>query len=365
MYITMALNSFAENLIAIFVPIYLWQLGYSIIDILFFYLLWAVYWIIVSPIVVKLISIKGEKHTIFYSSFFLIVYYIGLNYIETWPWLFYILPLLVACRTCFFWIGWHVNFVEHADRKKQGREIALIQIIAVFTNFITPLIGGVIIFWLGWPYAFIIASIVLFFSVWPLLRTKDTPEKIDFSAKQIVKWIIRKKHRKMNLSLFGYASEVIIGRTLWPVFILIIIGSIDKVGAIVSFSMIASMVVLYFIGKLTDKMSRRKIIKGATLFYVIGWIGRIFADSTGFVFGIDTYHNVAARAVEVPWSSRLYDLAKKEKYFEFIVAKEIMFRLSRILFIPILILLFWQFGFIAFFICFGIAAIMSLFYMTL
>ena len=365
MYITMALNSIAENLIAIFVPIYLWQLGYSIIQILLFFTLWAIYWILVSPLVVKLISIKGEKHTIFYSSFFLILYYLGLYYIESWPWLFYLLPLFAASRACFFWIGWHVNFVEHADRKRQGREIALIQGIAVLANFITPLVGGSIIFWLGWQYAFIIASIVLFFSVWPLLRTKDTPEKINFNVKQIIKWIFNKKHWRMNLSFFGYATEAAIGRALWPVFILVIIGSINKVGAIISFSMIASMIVLYFIGKLTDKMSRRKIIKGATVFYVIGWIGRIFADSTGFVFGIDTYKNIAGKAIDVPWSSRIYDLAKKEKYFEFIVAKEIIFRLSRILVLPILMLLFWQFGFVAFFISFGIAAVLSLLYMSL
>jgi len=361
----MALNSFAENLVAIFVPIYLWQLGYSIIQILLFYLIWAAFFIVVSPVVVKLISIQGEKHTIFYSSFFLILYYLGLNYIETWPWLFYVLPLFVASRTCFFWIGWHVNFLEHADSKKQGREIALVQAIAVFSNFITPFVGGALIFWLGWQYAFIIASIVLFISVWPLLRTKDTPEKIDFSAKKIVKWIIAKKHLRMNLSFFGYAAEASIGRALWPVFIIIIIGSINKVGAIISLSMIASMIVLYFVGKLTDKMSRRKIIKGATFFYVIGWIGRIFADSTGFVFGIDTYKNIANKIIDVPWSSRIYDLAKKEKSFEFIVAKEIVFRLSRLIVFPILILLFWQFGFIAFFISFALAAVLSLLYMAL
>jgi len=365
MYITMAFNSFAENLIAIFVPIYLWQRGYSIIQILLFYLLWAVFWVLVSPIVVKLISIKGEKHTIFYSSFFLIIFYFGLNFVESWPWLFYLLPLFAASRACFFWIGWHVNFVEHSNKKKQGRQIALVQAIAVFANFITPFVGGAIIFWLGWHYAFIIASIVLFLSVWPLLRTKDTPEKINFSAKQIVKWIVDKKHWRINLSFFGYAAEAGIGRVLWPVFIVIIIGSIEKVGAIVSLSMIASIIVLYFIGRLTDKFSRRKIIKAGTLFYVIGWIGRIFADSTGFVFGIDTYKNIAGKAIDIPWSSRIYDLAKKEKYFEFIVAKEIIFRLSRIIIIPILILLFWQFGFVAFFISFGIAATLSFLYMTL
>jgi len=365
MYVTIALNSFAENLIALFVPIFLWQLEYSLIQIILFYLLWSVFWIFISPLAVYFISKKGVKHTIFYSSFFLIAYYLGLNYLEQAPMLFYIIPIFAALRSAFFWLGWHINFIEHADSKKQSGEIAVIQTISIVSNFLTPFIGGAIIFLLSWHWIYIIGSIILFLSVWPLLKTKDVKEKIDFDVKEIFSWLKCKKHWKINLSFFGYSAEVIIGRMLWPIFLFIIIGAVSEVGALISLTMIASVIVLYLTGRLSDKISKRKLIKISTLFYSLAWIGRIFAQSAAYVFAIDTYKHISGKMLVVPWTARSYDLAKKENFFEFIVAREIVFRLSRIIILPILIILFWQFGFTAFIVSFIIAGAVSLLYMIL
>jgi len=359
-YWSVFIMTFGASLINIFVPIYLYNLGFKIPKILFFYFLVSLYFLIFSYFGAKVTAKIGEKHSILLSTPFLIIYYIGLIFIHSQHILLFILPLLLSLRMILFNYGYHLNFINHSEKTKRGKELALFGIVILLATIFAPYLGGLLA-GINFTILFIISSSLILIGTIPLFLSKDKYEKIDFSIDSLLQKIKSKENRGNFISFSGYAVESIIGKTLWPIFLIIIIGTINKTGLIISISMLVSLLAFHYIGKLTDKINKIKLLKIGTILYFFAWVARIFADTTFKVFFIDSYKNLSEKILHLPWSAQSYDLAKRKDYFEFIVSREIIFNLIRTIIIPILILVFWI-NFHPFIISFIIASIFSMGY---
>ena len=362
-YVSFAIMAFAESLITIFVPIYLYKLGYMISSIIFYFLLVSFSFVMFSFPGARIVSRLGVKHSIFFSTFFMIAYYLGLRFIGVFPALFFVLPVLLSLRMVFFNLGFHLNYIEHSDKRLRGHELSLIYAVSMTATVIGPFIGAVIIAGYGYSLLFVLGSLLLLVSVMPLFFTKEAYEKIKFDTTGLLD-MFSKKDRNLLLSFSGYAVESIIGRVLWPLFLIMLLLSIQTVGLIFSASMILSLIVFYFIAFVTDRFDRREVLKFATVFYFFAWIGRLFADTYLKVLAIDSYKNLSEKVLQIPWSAYSYDVASKRDYFKFIVQREIAFNLTRCIVLPVLMLLFYL-DFYPFVISFVLASLFSLLYVFL
>lgn len=349
-----------ESLISVFVPIYFYNLGFEIYQILFFYLLISLSFVLFFYLGAKIVAKIGKKHAILISTPFLIIYYIGLIFVDSQPWLFFILPTIVSIRMILFNYGYHLNYITHSEKKERGGELALFGIITLLASVFSPYLGSLLASF-NFSILFIISSILMVLGTIPLFFSPDGFEKLKFTANSLLKKIISKNNRGNFISFSGYAIESIIGRTIWPIFIIIIVGSLNKTGLIISTSMLLSLIAFSFIGKLTDKVNRIKLLKvGATL-YFFAWVGRIFANTSYKVLFIDSYKNLSEKVLHLPWSAHSYDLAQRSDYFEFIVSREIIFNLIRIIVLPFLIFIFYI-NFHPFLISFLVASLSSIGY---
>jgi MFS family permease len=359
-YWSIFIMTFGESLINIFVPIYFYNLGFKIPQILFFYFLISLYFVVFSYVGAKITAKIGEKHSILISIPFLILYYIGLIFVPSYNFLMFLLPLLLALRMILFNYGYHLNFINHSEKTKRGQELALFGIITLLATISAPYIGSIIAT-INFAFLFIISSIFILFGTIPLFFSKDKYERINFSMYSLFQKIKSKENRGNFISFSGYAIESIIGRTIWPIFLIIIIGTINKTGLIISLSMLLSLLAFHVVGRLTDKINKMKLLKIGTLLYFFAWVGRIFADTVYKVLFIDSYKNLSEKILHLPWSAHSYDIAKRKDYFEFIVSREVIFNLIRVIVFPILILIFWM-DIYPFIISFVIASIFSIGY---
>lgn len=352
--------TFGESLIKIFVPIYLFGLGFSIEKILFFHFLISFYFIVFSYLGARVVARIGEKHAILLSTPFIIIYYIGLIYIGSSDLLFYTLPLLVSMRMILFNYGYHLNFINHSEKKKRGRELAVFGIVTLLATVLAPYLGSVIAE-SSFAIVFIISSSLVVLGALPLFFSRDKFEKINFTYAGMFKYIFSKQSRGNFISFSGYAIESIIGRTIWPIFLILLVGTISKTGFLISASMLISLLGFIFVGRITDKVNRIKLLRIGTFLYFFAWIGRLFANSAYKVLFIDSYKNLSEKILRLPWQAHGYDLARRSNYFEFIVSREVIFNFIRVLVFPVLILVFMA-GFHPFIISFLIASVFSLGY---
>ena len=339
-YIAIAIITFGEAIISIFVPIYFFKLNYSIQKIIFFYFLVSLGFVAFSYIGAKIVSRVGVKHSILISTPFLIIYYIGLKFIEQYPFLFFILPFLLSFRMILYNYGYHLNFLTHSEKENRGKEISFVTALTMMMYVLAPLIGGFIAYY-SFSTLYLVGAAILIIGTFPLFFTKDSHEKLKFNTKTLFKKIFLKKDRGILISHSGYAIESIINKTIWPIFLIIFLTTTQKIGIIVAITTFFSLITLYVIGGITDRFNKVKIIKFATLFYSLSWVGRIFADSSLKILLIDSYKNITQTIIYTPWLAQSYDLSLLRDHFRFIVDREIIFNLTRIIILPILILIFF------------------------
>ena len=360
-YISIFIMTFAESMICIFVPIYFFTLGFSIPKIIFFYFLVSLFFVMLSVFGANVVSKIGVKHSILLSTPFHILYFIGLRFVPNLDILFYILPVLLSSKMILYNFGFHLNYIEHSDRNKRGKEVSFLGMLTTGATVLSPLIAGFIIGFFNFGVLFVLGSALLLAGALPLFFTKDSYEKVKIHTKTMYGYLLNKKNIPNMLSFAGYAIESIIGRVIWPIFLIILLLTTEKVGTIVTLSLALSILLFYYLGRYTDKHSKTRLIRIGTMLYFFGWIGRIFANTSFKVLLVDSYKNLSEKVLHIPWSAKSYDLAAKENYFMFIVAREIVFNLSRIIMWPCVALLFYI-GFYPFIISFVVASSFTLLY---
>lgn len=360
-YLSVFLMNLAESMISIFVPIYLYYLHYSVAQILFFFFLSSLGSVILALPAAKMVAKFGAKHSILFSTPFLIIYYLGLYLLEATPWLFYLLPLFLTLRCLFYNFGFDLNFVDHLDRRRVGKALSALATFSIIGAILSPLVAGLIIAFSGFVAVFLIGSLLLIISVIPLLVTKDIHPRINFTTNNIINRFWQKKNASMILSFTGYAIESSIGRNVWPVFLIIIFGAAQQVGYVAAISAFATVVVIRLTGKLADKFSPQKLLRLGTLFYFFGWLGTLFADASVKVFFIDSYKNVSERFLILPWASLFYKMFQRKKFFELLVFRDMIFNASRLIVMPLIMLIF-VIDFYPFTLSFIIASLFTLLY---
>ena len=363
-YISVGIMTFAEQLIALFVPIYLFRLQYPLWMILFYFFLLSVYFVVLAYPGAKLVSKMGMKRSILMSTPFAILYYIGLLALPQQQWLFAILPVFLASKMVLYNYGYHLNFLRHSIPSQRGKEVSFLGSIATIGAVIAPLLGGVIISLLGFMGLYSVGAVLLVGGAVLLFLTSDVRKNVTFSWKELVHTLFSSSERRNAVSFSGYAVESIISRVVWPLFLITILLTEKKTGLVVTLSLGVSLLVYYVIGKITDAYSKPRLIAVGTILHFFAWLGRIFATSTGKILVVDSYKNVVEKLLHVPWATQSYNLARRRGYFRFVVGREIMFNFSRIIVLPFVILLFWWLS-DAFIITFIIAAVFSLGYMFL
>jgi hypothetical protein len=77
------------------------------------------------------------------------------------------------------------------------------------------------------------------------------------------------------------------------------------------------------------------------MLYFFGWVGTIFANDAVRVLFVETYKKLTERFILLPWSASFYLLIRKRAYFESVVARDIVFNLSRVILLPLIMLIFY------------------------
>jgi len=65
-----------------------------------------------------------------------------------------------------------------------------------------------------------------------------------------------------HIGTFGYVTESMVSSIVWPIFLFLILGNIEKLGGIISLGSLLSAGAVFFAGRLSDKGKRNTIFLG-------------------------------------------------------------------------------------------------------
>ncbi|MCK5123417.1 MAG: MFS transporter [Candidatus Pacebacteria bacterium] len=364
LYTSVAIKNFAFSMIAIFEPLYLYEL-YSSISIVFLYyaVVYTLYFFAL-PFGAKAAAKYGFEHCIFYSIPFAILYFLALSQIPNYGWMIFAAMIFVIIHRILFWPSFHTDFAHYSAAGFKGREMSAMSSISTLAAIIGPVIGGIILTRFGFESLFVVVSVLSLASIIPLFMTKEKFEPHDFSYKKAIKRIIKPygRYKRENLiTYFAFAEEmlIIIG---WPIFIFFIIKEFYLIGALMGASALFIAITNLYVGKLSDKLNtdkREKLLASSASLYSVFCFLRPFVGGWFGILLVDFFSKIAKMGIAYPILTFIYSGGGRRKDFlEYVMFYELSSSLGRIviLWFAFLISLYLS-GFIFWFAIFALSGL--------
>lgn len=372
LYLSTTMVHFALAMVMFWEPIYLYQIGYSLQKIMLFYLVTYVGYMLAMPLGAKFAKKYGYETSLLLGTCLYAFFYIGLYLIKDYPALFYIVALLYTWQKTFYWPAYHANFARFSNSREEGREVSAMTVVTSLVYIIGPALAGLIISLWGYATLFVVVSVIFFASNIPPLLTKEKFIPEGFSYGHVYRQLFSRQNRKSLVAYLGFGEEFVV-LVIWPIFISIVINNILDTGLVVALATLVTTIVTLYVGKLSDKNTKHRVLSLGSVFYSLAWFIRIFVVNATGIFFLDTFSRLGKNTIAVPLTTITYERAKslKADQHHHIMSNVVFFEMGLVLGKLIAILLIYGLLFfiaqdiLAFKMTFVLAGAMTLLYILL
>ncbi|HCM68391.1 MAG: hypothetical protein A2898_03740 [Candidatus Kerfeldbacteria bacterium RIFCSPLOWO2_01_FULL_48_11] len=314
LYATVTLKHIAFSMITIFEPIYLYIYFHErILPVLFYFGLIFLGFALIVPFAGKMLSRMGIKHSILISVFFAIIYFLGLNSLGTNHWMLYVLPLVSIFYKFYFWPAFHLDFARFSQRDRRARQVSIVNMISLATGILGPLAGGLVIAFWGYHALFIIVVLLLFTSIIPLFLSQEVYAPFDFSLKRFFQFIATPSLRRTEIALAAWGNEELISTLVWPIFMYLLIFDTSVIGGITSAATVVAFLSAYWIGRLADKVGKKKILRIGASLLSLAWVVKSIVRLPLHIGFADGFYKLSQEGAYISFASVIYDQASKDE----------------------------------------------------
>src|SRR3989339_402410 len=275
-------------------------------------------------------------------------YYVAIYFIVSDVLFFSVLAIFaITIGRILFWIPYHTDMAKFAAPNTRGRGIGLMWASKTFLSVIMPLASGFIIARFGYNLVFVLAIVVYMASIIPFLTIPHTREKYSWGYIETFKHFFKKKNRTLILANMANGAENAVGIIVWPIFIWKLLeGDYAAVGALSSLIVVVTIVLQLMVGKYTDILNKRKIIHWGSIFYALGWVGKIFVLTSFQIFIAGAYHQFVQIFKDTPFDALNYEIMADHGHYvdEYTVLKEIAVQLGKVLILLFILLIALNLG---------------------
>ncbi len=341
LYLTLFLRTLAFTIIGVFVPLYMIrELNFTIPKTLFFFIIFDLSMLIFTPIGAKLTHYIGVKHTILLSFPFHIAYIIMLGLMKPFPALYYSAPVLSGIANGLFWIGFHSEFSKDSDNKNSGKEVSLLFAIPLVVGIIGPLLGAFIATQFGFNILYTISSALLALAAFPFMLAADNKTDGNIKLGNVFKNPLKDLVGYISYGMRDYASIL-----LWPIFIFFILGTYIAIGSLGSAIAFVNVIFSIFIGKVSDRINKTKLLKIASIIDSGTWTIRHLFKGILTIFGVTAVSAFATLAMYIPFTALTYDKINRHNKMEYLIFRELGLCIGRILILSAAIIMPLEYAF--------------------
>lgn len=323
-YLETLIANLALALVFIFEPIYLYTLKYSLVQIMWFYVIVYLAYVFLIFWGAKFAGKFGYKHSILLSNIFYVIYWSLLYLIRDYSILFFIAPIFFALQKSFFWPAYDADVALNSIKVQGGREVATLFSIVQLMLMVGPLLGGLISTLFGFKVLFAVASVLMLLSVYPLFRSKEIFTRHKFQLNNF--WAIAKAYPQNFLGYWGYAEDLML-MSLWPILLFITVPYFFGVGLVSAFAGIVATVLMLYIGKRSDEQNRHYLIERNSILYGLTWVFRFFATGFASILFFDVLTKIGKGLVNVPMMALTFEIAGK-KSSDYAIAYSVFYEFS-------------------------------------
>lgn len=347
-YIYQALLTFAKSLIGIFVPVYLYKLGYSFVEIILYTLGTSLIYLIMIPLSVKIINKIGFKYSLLLSTPIYLLHITFLNYLGESIIFYHLSWISFGLYVSIFWPTFHSELALNGSSKHRSSQMGTLQIISVIFGTLAPLIGGIFLDLGSYWYLLLFSSILVFLGLIPLLLAEDIKlQNYTFDHKDYFKFMKSKKNISSKKAFAFQGVDSILSLHVWPIIVFILLNeSFFNLGALFSIIAFINLIFILYTKSYFDKKNKHLFLKKITTIISFNWFLKSIVTffSTFFLFFVEAISKLAQNLFSMLFMSIFYNNAKKIGYMDYIIFREFYLHTAKLFFGSILIILFILFG---------------------
>jgi MFS family permease len=349
LYASRLMTVFALNLVNLFMAVYLYRLGYTLIFIALFYAIMNTLRALGTLLAAKFIAYAGPKHAVLLANIIRVFSMVALALVST-----YGFPAIVAfgllqqAAIALYALGYLVDFSKVRHLEHTGKELGTMQLLEKAARVVSPIIGGLIATFFS-PIAVILVSAALFVvSAIPLFRTIE-PTKT--RARIVFEGFPWRTSFVSFVAQFSAGFDYVTSSTAWLLYVTVVVFAgagvavYSDLGWLISIGVIASMVATWFFGKVVDRRSGDILYSAGAISNSAIHLFRAFTTTPVGVAGINVANETMTTAYVLPFMRLLFDFADNSGHrILYVTLTQIAEALGEAVACAIFGLIIWLFG---------------------
>lgn len=330
----------AKGMISIFLPLFLYDAGFSILAILLFYTIDLGMALVVSIPNAFVANRIGYRKLSMAAAPLILLYYWVLRSIGPGGGLLYPLAVLAGVAFNMYWIGMNAELSSDSHQGSRGRDTGVFLALNNLSSIVPPLIGGSVIALFGFNTLFIAATALIFLSFMPFLFSRDHHDGMDVDIGDI----FNRDHLEEYV-LFVFMGVLHLGKLLvWPLALALIISESVTIGWAGSLRALGAAVFSVYLGSKVDESSEKAYMLYGGALFAVTWL--VMGTITGPVqaLAISFLNGLLYLSLNVPVMSSVVEAADREDILEYFAFREIGLASGRVLFLLVAMALFGVLG---------------------
>lgn len=348
-------------LLGLFLPIFLYELfDLELKYVVYFYLAEHFFYFLFVSIGALFLNRIGMRRSLRISILIGALYYILFYLIEKQSGLmdfafgsnllFVLLLLAIGAATLhrtMYWVPLHTDVAKFTSKGDRAKQLSTIEATSLALSAIGPIAAGWILSRYSYDILFIIAVLVYFIALIPLITLPKTKERFSWTYLETWREFFSRKRRRTVIAFIGDGAEAAVGVIIWPIFIYELLnGNFLEIGALASLIVFVTIFLQLGIGGFTDHHNKNKMLHWGSVFYAIGWIVKIFVITSFQIFVASAFHNLTKIFSRTPFDALTYDRAADQGHFvdEYTVIHEMAVQIGKVITLIFVLVLIPFFG---------------------
>lgn len=329
------LSTFARNLIEVFIPIILYKYGYSLKEVILYYLFVNLFSLILSHPCFYLSNKYNNKILSIIGIISFVILQLLLNNLQNNIIYLLFISLAFATYRRGYWISRRYYNLKIIKKDNISKTYSLISIINEIGLIFSSYIGSLFLDFISIDALTIISIVLFLISTIPLYLLKFEHKETD-SKLELIKTV--KQIPKSNIYLFGTYELLNVVKFLFPLYLFIYVkNNYQTVGIFNLFANLSTIIFAYIYGKKINK--EKNYLSLSILFIIIVYILKL-NFSTSILIIIAFLEGIALKMYELSIQKEFYSLSKKFEYQNYNLVYELTQNIFRTLTVLILYLFF-------------------------
>ncbi len=310
LYTSMFLRSMALNIVGIFVPIYLYRLGYSITSLCAMYVVWFLVRPPLAYISAQAIARFGPKHTMALGVSSHIVFLAVLLSMESMRWPLAFVATVGSFAISSYAMAYEVDFSKVKHRDHGGKELGYVHMFTKVGAILGPLLGGLLATLTSPRYTIAIAIFAMLGSLIPIFMSAEPVKTKQHLRLSGFPW--RRHTRDIQSSLF-YSADNGASLVVWPLFLGVIIftgaDAFAAVGALTALGTGVALIAIRMIGILIDEQQGGLLLRVGVILNSLVHVSRVFVTVPMQTIPISMINEPITSMFQMPYAKGVYDAA--------------------------------------------------------